>query len=95
MIANLVLFLTKLTSKKSYFEEEKEQSLIDSVGLGDNCSDTVHCLNDTICISGQCKCPIPLIQEGNQCVDNPSRFTVGKLFSSSLTLQLFSIICII
>ncbi|CAG9534360.1 unnamed protein product [Cercopithifilaria johnstoni] len=56
-----------------------EQAIIPAaVGLGDSCSDAVlHCLNGTTCIDGQCKCPIFLIQEGNQCVEKQSRFRVG------------------
>ncbi|VBB28004.1 unnamed protein product [Acanthocheilonema viteae] len=47
------------------------------VSLGDSCSSTVHCRNGTTCIDGQCRCPIPLVQEGDQCVKKLVPFRVG------------------
>uniref|UniRef100_A0A915PLY9 EGF-like domain-containing protein n=1 Tax=Setaria digitata TaxID=48799 RepID=A0A915PLY9_9BILA len=58
-------------------------TLKDSVGA--NCNDSMSCPNGSVCILGQCRCPIPLIQEGNQCIQKlkTSEVGPGELCSTS------------
>uniref|UniRef100_A0A1I7W1W1 EB domain-containing protein n=1 Tax=Loa loa TaxID=7209 RepID=A0A1I7W1W1_LOALO len=47
------------------------------LAVGANCNDAVRCLNGTTCVGGHCRCPIPLTQEGDRCVEKQSVLRVG------------------
>uniref|UniRef100_A0A0R3RK73 EB domain-containing protein n=1 Tax=Elaeophora elaphi TaxID=1147741 RepID=A0A0R3RK73_9BILA len=60
-----------------------KMKVIARTGLGASCSDAVRRLNGTICLDGQCRYPIPLVQEGNRCVEKLSEVGPGEMCNAS------------